>query len=333
MTEESTEKTIAKFTFSGKSVDWPVWSEKFLARARRKDYKKILLGTEVVPSDTTEIDESTDAGKKEKKLRELNENAYEELILFVDGNTEAGRVAFSIIRGAKTKRLKDGDANLAWIRLCNKYRSKSAPSRLNLKNKFTAMKLKNVKSDPDIWLTELEDLRLQLEEAGATMSEEDVMEHALNNLPDAYENVVAKLEDRIGDSTNPLTIGQLREQLNLKFERLKGKRTIDSTNEEGETALFAGGFKGKCNKCGRYGHKARDCRSGNTNNNNNNNNNNNSGTRKINGSCFYCGKKGHMKKDCFKKKRDDEAKKNDQANVGTDDDHEDELVLIGLEEK
>ena len=162
------------------------------------------------------------------------------------------------------------------------------------------------------------------------MTDQDLLEHALNNLPDAYESVVMKLEDKLGNASDPLTISKLRDELNLKFERMNGKRTIDSnTNDEGETALFAGGFKGKCNKCGRYGHKAKDCRS--NSNGNSSGNNNNNGSRKFNGECHYCGKKGHMKKDCFKKKCDDEERKrNEQANVGTDNDNE-EMVFMAFD--
>ena len=87
MSEESTDKTITKFTFSGKKVDWPIWSEKFLARARRKEYKKILTGAEKAPDDTVVIDTSTTRGKEMKKLRGLNDTAHEDLILFIDGST------------------------------------------------------------------------------------------------------------------------------------------------------------------------------------------------------------------------------------------------------
>ena len=114
MSEESTDKTIAKFVFSGKKIDWPIWSEKFLARAKRKEYKNILLGRVNVPDDSKTIDTSTDAGKAEAKLRDLNELAYEDLILFINGSTDAGRIAFSIIRNSKTSDLKDGDSALAW---------------------------------------------------------------------------------------------------------------------------------------------------------------------------------------------------------------------------
>ena len=66
MSEDNADKTIAKFTFSGKKVDWAVWSEKFLARARRKDYKKVLKGSVTVPKDSETIDTSTTTGKEKK---------------------------------------------------------------------------------------------------------------------------------------------------------------------------------------------------------------------------------------------------------------------------
>ena len=170
MSEESTDKTITKFTFSGKKVDWPIWSEKFLARARRKEYKKILTGAEKAPDDTVVLDTTTTRGKEMKKLRELNDTAYEDLILFIDGSTDAGRVAFSIVGGAKTSSFKDGDALMAWTGLSNKYESKTAPSRLHLKNQFSSAKLQNAKDDPDVWLTKLEDIRVQPAQVGRTMT-------------------------------------------------------------------------------------------------------------------------------------------------------------------
>ena len=48
---DETEKGIKIEPFSGKQIDWQVWSEQFLARARRKGFKDILRGKETVPSD------------------------------------------------------------------------------------------------------------------------------------------------------------------------------------------------------------------------------------------------------------------------------------------
>ena len=63
MTEEL--KIGRIITFSGKRVEWPLWSEKFLARANRKGYKGILLGIDIVPDDNEDISIETD---KEKKM-------------------------------------------------------------------------------------------------------------------------------------------------------------------------------------------------------------------------------------------------------------------------
>ena len=57
------------------------------------------------------------------------------------------------------------------------------------------MKLKT-KEDPDVWLTQLEDLKEQLVNANARMDDDDVLEHALNNFPKEYEVVVAPLEKK-----------------------------------------------------------------------------------------------------------------------------------------
>ena len=56
MSEDRGTTIIKVIPFSGKAVDWPVWSEKFLARARRKGYKKILLGKEKVPDDAIDLE-------------------------------------------------------------------------------------------------------------------------------------------------------------------------------------------------------------------------------------------------------------------------------------
>ena len=151
MSEDRGTTSIKVIPFSGKAVDWPVWSEKFLARARRKGYKKILLGKEAVPDDSTDLSsiDNEEERKGNEKLHELNEDAYEDLILSINGETEVGRVVFQLVRGAKTDALADGDAREAWNRLTGKFEAQTAPSRLLLKNKINSLKLK-YKQDPEI---------------------------------------------------------------------------------------------------------------------------------------------------------------------------------------
>lgn len=209
--------SIKVIPFSGKAVDWPVWSEKFMARADVKGYLDILLGTQTSPRDTDTLAEDATAEQREKfeELKKANRDGYIDLILSIEANTEPGRVAFEVVKGSKGER-KPGDCALAWQRLSKKFEPKSAPSRMSLKKKFLSMKLKT-KEDPDVWLTRLEDLKGQLVNANARMDDDDVLEHALNNLPKEYEIVVAPLEKRLSAQVDPLTIEELREELNLKY--------------------------------------------------------------------------------------------------------------------
>lgn len=151
------EKPIRVIVFNGKQQDWPVWEAKFLARAKKKGYKNLLVGSDIAPPDGEIIDERTEEGREKKRLREMNEAAYEDLILSIDGSTASSRVAFNLVRLAKTRDLADGDAKLAWARLQNKYATKSAPSLLALKKEFTNSKLASKRDDPTfgspIWRT------------------------------------------------------------------------------------------------------------------------------------------------------------------------------------
>ena len=309
------EKAIRIEPFSGKQEDWQVWSEQFLARARRKGYKDILKGKVSVPTDDElgASNLSADEAKKLKRNRELNDVAYEALLLLIDGKSQSGKVAFKIVSGSKTEALPDGDASLAWSRLNKKYEPKTAPSRLMLKKKFTSSVLRNARDDPDEWLTDLENLKDRLNEAGSKCSDEELLEHALNNLPKEYEHVVAKLEDRLGDEKNPLTIEDLRDELNLKYERMgfrSGKGGKNSGNEGEDAAFFAGGYKGKCNACGEWGHKAKFCRK------KKENDNHGGGGGEFKWKCYKCGEKGHKAKDCPLKK----ANKKDHANMANQED-------------
>ena len=75
--------------------------------------------------------------------------------------------------------------------------------------------------------------------------------------------VVSLAKKRLGSFSDPLTIEDLWDDLNLRFQKLGGTpgETGGKGNGSGrdDAALFAGGFKGKCNSCGRWGHKKINC--------------------------------------------------------------------------
>ena len=153
--------------FSGKKLDWPVWSEKFLARANRKGYKSILLGEVEVPNDEVETDliEEDDERKKQSELKKKNQEAYEDLVLSIDGESDTGRVVFQLVKGSKSTQFKDGDAREVWKRFKRKFEPAKAPSRLALKKKILKSKLK-YNQDSEIFISQLEDLVIQYNKAG-----------------------------------------------------------------------------------------------------------------------------------------------------------------------
>jgi C2H2 zinc-finger/Zinc knuckle len=259
--------------FSGKKEDWPTWSEKFQAKAKRSGIKDVLLGRVEIPRTQDPMDEGTEEGKRMLAIMDLNEITFTELILSIAATSSDGKIAFGIVKGCKTKEYEDGNAALAWEKMQKKYNSIFAPSLVRTERMFRESKL-NKDEDPDVWITNLEDIRIKLEVMGSSMTDELQM---------------LLLEKRIVDVNNPLTIEELKEELTLRFERMTSK--TDSAKGKGsfdEKALLMGYLKGKCRNCGKLGHKTSQCKS-----------------RQIEETkneviCSYCKKSGHVEANCFK---------------------------------
>ena len=150
-------KSIKVIEFSGKEKDWKIWSRKFLAQASRKGYKKLLSGAEAIPSEseyTAAAGETNDDEKKTVKLWQLNELAFEEILLSINGTTKQGKIAFNLVDNCTTAEQPEGNCKLAWDRLVHKYAPKTAPSYIQLKKDFANSKLASVDTDPDEWMTD-----------------------------------------------------------------------------------------------------------------------------------------------------------------------------------
>jgi hypothetical protein len=72
--------TIRVIPFCGKSDEWPICSEKFLAKAKRFGFKDVLVGNLSIPKSDDAFDEDSVTGKKVKNAIEVNELAYTETL-------------------------------------------------------------------------------------------------------------------------------------------------------------------------------------------------------------------------------------------------------------
>jgi gag-polypeptide of LTR copia-type len=74
------------------------------------------------------------------------------------------------VRGCKSKEYPHGNANTAWEKLKHKHEPTSASSMVRLDKQFRESSLKKGE-DPEVWITQLEDTSVRLEEMGLDISE------------------------------------------------------------------------------------------------------------------------------------------------------------------
>jgi hypothetical protein len=62
---------IRVLTLSGKNKEWPIWSEKFLSKAKRSQHKDLLLGKIKTPKSEVEINGKPEEDKALLKIADL----------------------------------------------------------------------------------------------------------------------------------------------------------------------------------------------------------------------------------------------------------------------
>jgi hypothetical protein len=80
---------------------------------------------------------------------------------------------------------------------------------VKIEKQFRELSLKK-DQDPEVWITESEDLCIKLENMRSCITENQFMIHILNNLTSDYDLQLALLEGRVGDADKPLTVEEVR---------------------------------------------------------------------------------------------------------------------------
>ena len=94
MTDDNDFTSAKMPMFSGKKDSWAWWSELFLARAKKKKYKNILLDSTVKIPKTGQKDDDGNLKpltEDEKLIAEKNDLAYGDLISAMDAKKEGGK--------------------------------------------------------------------------------------------------------------------------------------------------------------------------------------------------------------------------------------------------
>ena len=194
---EDKNKAIWVISFDDKKQSYKTWAKKCLTAATLRCYNIVL--TEKDPKVCTQdlVLKDTEEDKRKLKLSKAHQQTYCELMLVCQGT-----INFAI------------------------YPQTSA-NELKLKRQFTNSSLMDWKQDPDDWITELDILQTLLEEMGHTISDKDFMINILNNLPTEYKNKVESLKKDLDNMDYPLTLDQMIDELDLKYEKIHKKNKYD----------------------------------------------------------------------------------------------------------
>ena len=93
-----------------------------------------------------------------------------------------------------TVEVPDGTAAQAWKNQSSKYSPNIVAEKIRLKKELQQLKLESSLEDPDLWLTKLELIRMQLNKFMAAVRDDDLITHVLNNLPSDYNQLIVTME-------------------------------------------------------------------------------------------------------------------------------------------
>jgi transposase InsO family protein len=244
-------------SFEGKKDKFPQWSFTFLSICMIAGCKDVLtLDTVVVPAEDEDLDPADPLNTLPIARRKANCTAYALLTITIKDAT-----GFQAIRNGKTTDLPNGSARLAWKNLIRIYQPKSTTQKYDLEQKFNDCKLEKETKNPDEWFTELEHIRVLLQEdhAVTTFTDAKLIQHIIYNMkPKCYDTIVFTLKRDLeyNNAINPLDLERVKDEIRQVYGQQAKVKTP-------ETALAAGKFgkkfKGECRICGAKGHKASDC--------------------------------------------------------------------------
>jgi len=239
-----------------------IWEEKFIARAYKKKFADVLLGTVTVPKYKIDYDDSDNKPDEAlMKIIEMNVVAYGELINCMDTSEESGKTAFRLVRKTRNAEFPHGNARQAYLNLKGKYSPTSEVDKGILLRQFHSAEL-SPGASPDNFITKMEGIRSALSDMGVTYEEDVFLHQIINGLGPEYLELGQSLARLINNKNDPLTLEMLRNKLDTydKKRNKAGSKISGKKRQENAFVGFTKQYKNKCKKCGERGHKSSDCR-------------------------------------------------------------------------
>jgi hypothetical protein len=154
--------------------------------------------------------EKTEEGKEMMMAIELNEIEFTESVLSIDVSISSGKILLELLRISISSNFKNSRGKYDFI---------STLLLVKTDRIFSESKL-GKHQDPEIWINNLKNLRVKLEDMGLIIEDDQLMIPVLNSLTDEYELQMIILEKRIINKENHKSFEELKEELKFRFERL-----------------------------------------------------------------------------------------------------------------
>ena len=152
-----------------------------------------MLGNELVPSDSLDIDQKVlnkyaipDEGERKQKhlMRKLNQKGYRDLQLATT------KLVFELVSLAKTVNLPNGSLAKAWAALKDEYDPSEGEDKIKILEDFQNNKLLDAKLNIIVLLASLSTHVMKLDKLSHPINDDYLMTHILARLPSEYSSVV-----------------------------------------------------------------------------------------------------------------------------------------------
>lgn len=171
---------------------------------------------------------------------------------------KAKTTIISLIADDYLECVRDKDtANEMWSALQNTFAKKSVTSQTLVRKQLALLKMKPGE-DLRKHLLSFDELIRKLKTSGATLKENDVVAQLFVTLPEAFDPVVAALENM---KEEDLTIEIVKQRLLAEDAKRQDRSEIDVSRISAFTGeKKSNKFLGVCFRCKKRGHKQKDCR-------------------------------------------------------------------------
>ena len=243
----SSDRSLKCPTYDGKRSKFQQWWVQFTAYARVKGFADVLyedLAVGLPKKETEAIDLSSDKGKAQQLLKDMNMLAVANLTLALKNHKQ-----LRLIYRVQSMEWPSGLAYKVVDALIEKYQPKDSLTKVELAEELGELKMGN-KEHPSVLFERISKIENKYRFAGIQVDESDLIAKVLKIVPKDYKSIVMAERRHKGAKFD---LDSLEDCMTDYWRQVHNGHEDDESRDE--VSLFGG----ECYSCGKKGHKANTC--------------------------------------------------------------------------